>query len=90
VLGRERFGYDEKTQILEGEQTGTRYARGDRMRLRLAEANALTGALKFEPEDGGGAPIEHRGRPAAFKKQGGHIAGKRGRPSNIRHQGRKK
>jgi ribonuclease R len=90
VLGAERFHYDEKTQTLAGEQTGTRFAKGDRMRLRLAEANPLTGALKFEPEEGGGAPIEHRGRPGGPKKPGGHLAGKRGRPTNIRHQGRKK
>jgi ribonuclease R len=90
VLGPERFHYDEKTQILEGEQTGTRYARGDLLRLRLAESNPLTGALKFEPKEGGGAPIERRGRPLPLKKRGEHMAGKRGRPSNVRHQGRRK
>jgi ribonuclease R len=90
VLGAERFGYDEKAQVLEGEQTGTRFARGDQLRLRLAEANPLTGALKFEPEEGGGASIERRGRPLALKKRGEHLAGRRGRPANIRHQGRRK
>jgi len=62
---------------------------GDRVRLRLAEANPLTGALKFEPEEGAGA-IEPRGRPLPLKKKGGHVVGKRGRPGNIRHQGRRK
>jgi ribonuclease R len=90
TLGAERFHYDEKTQVLEGEQTGTRYAMGDRLRLKLAEANPLTGALKFELEEGGSAPIEPRGRPLADKRRGGHLVGRRGRPANIRHQGRRK
>jgi len=90
TLGSERFQYEEKAQVLEGEQTGTRYAIGDRLRLRLAEANPLTGALKFELEEGASAPVEPRGRPRPLKKRGKHLVGKRGRPANIRHQGRKK
>ncbi len=91
TLGAERFHYDDKTQVLEGEQSGTRYAVGDRLRLKLAEANPLTGALKFEPEDGVGAHIERRGRPLpAAKRKGAHPVGRRGRPGNIRHQGRRK
>jgi ribonuclease R len=90
VLGAERFGYDEKAQVLVGEQTGTQFKIGDRLRLRLAEANPLTGALKFEPEHGGGSAVEARGRPEGPRRQGKHIAGARGRPGNIRHQGRKK
>jgi ribonuclease R len=90
TLGAERFHYDEKTQMLEGEQSGTRYAMGDRLRLRLAEANALTGALKFEPEDSAGAAIEPRGQRLAVRRKGGHLVGRRGRPANIRHQGRKR
>ena len=68
-------------------------------------AAALTGALKFEVPDSDGAGIEPRGNRAPEKKrthqnkgpkkgQGAprqsHPAGKRGRPGNIRHQGRKK
>ena len=90
TLGSERFHYEEKAQVLEGEQSGTRYAIGDRLRLRLAEADPLTGALKFELEQGGSAPVEPRGRPMPPKKRGKHMVGKRGRPGNIRHQGRKK
>ena len=95
TLGRERFDYDEGARVLEGDQTGTRYAIGDRLRLKLAEANPLTGALKFELEEGGSAAIEPRGtRPPfkdkALKHKGKHVPGKRGRPGNIRHQGRKK
>ena len=90
VLGAERFFHDEKAQVLEGEQTGTRYALGDRLRLRLAEANPLTGALKFEPEESAGGHIEPRGRRLPLKKKGDHLAGRRGRPGNIRHQGRRR
>jgi ribonuclease R len=89
TLGDERFHYDDEAEVLEGEQTGTRYARGDRLRLRLAEANPLTGALKFELEEGG-SKVEPRGKPLPLKKRGKHMVGQRGRPGNIRHQGRKK
>jgi ribonuclease R len=89
TLGRERFGYDQKAQVLAGEDSGTRYAVGDRLRLRLAEANPLTGALKFELEQGGSA-IEPRGRPLPLMRKGQHLTGRRGRPGNIRHQGRGK
>ncbi len=98
TLGDERFSFDEKAQVLEGEQTGTTYSVGQILRLRLAEANPLTGSLKYELEVGGGR-IEPRGRPqggkpikhkGTFRKQGGHTVGQRGRPANIRHQGRKK
>ncbi|MBV1916896.1 MAG: S1 RNA-binding domain-containing protein, partial [Sphingomonadaceae bacterium] len=90
TLGAERFDYDEKAQVLEGQQTGTRYGVGDRLRLRLAEANPLTGALKFELEEGGSSRVERRGTPPQLRHKGKHLAGKRGLPSNIRHRGRKK
>ena len=95
TLGREYFRYDEAAQKLVGENSGTTYATGDRLKLKLAEANALTGALKFEVPDADGAPVETRGtRPPPRKKQGGprqkHPEGPRGRPRNIRHQGRGK
>ncbi len=90
TLGSERFDYDEKALVLEGQQSGTTYSIGQRLRLRLAEANPLTGALKFELEEGGSAPVEPRGGPVPLKKRGKHMVGNRGRPANIRHQGRKK
>ncbi|WFL77060.1 VacB/RNase II family 3'-5' exoribonuclease [Altererythrobacter arenosus] len=99
TLGREHFRYDEAAQALIGEDSGTRYASGDRLQLKLAEANALTGALKFEVPDSDGDPIERRGnrpppRRGPVKNPGAprqkHVQGKRGRPKNIRHQGRGK
>ncbi|MBO9519520.1 MAG: ribonuclease R [Porphyrobacter sp.] len=90
-LGREYFRYDEGARALIGEDTGTRFAVGDMVDLRLGEANPLTGALKFERIDGeGGQRIEPRGARPESKKKGHfkHPTGKRGRPGNIRHQGR--
>ena len=94
-LGREYFRYDEGAHTLTGEDTGLQYAVGDRLPLRLAEANPLTGALKFEVPDADGKAIEPRGarterRPSRPRKdgKGKHAVNKRGRPGNIRHQGR--
>ncbi|MXO73810.1 VacB/RNase II family 3'-5' exoribonuclease [Altererythrobacter aerius] len=93
TLGQEYFSYDEGAQRLVGGDSGTTYAPGDRLELRLAEANPLTGALKFELPGGEGR-IEPRGaRPAPkvrAKPASGPMQGKRGRPGNIRHQGRKR
>ena len=90
TLGGEYFHHDEASQTLTGESSGTRYAVGDRLPLKLAEANPLTGALKFETLDGEGAPIEPRGTRPPPRKKGKFMVGKRGRPGNIRHQGRKR
>jgi ribonuclease R len=100
TLGREYFRYDEAGQTLVGESSGTSYSTGDRLELKLAEANALTGALKFEvPGSEGG--IEPRGHRAQLRDKKppwkgkssprqSHDQGKRGRPGNIRHQGKGK
>ena len=88
TLGSDYFLYDEKAQALVGEKSGERYAVGDRLRLRLAEANAITGAMKFELEESDGEPVEPRGNKPPLKKRGKHLVGKRGRPANIRHQGK--
>ncbi len=63
TLGDERFTYDEASRVLEGIETGTRYTVGQRLDLRLAEANPITGALRFElPLGEGQAPSKRRGR----------------------------
>ncbi|MEO0033310.1 MAG: hypothetical protein RIS94_3068 [Pseudomonadota bacterium] len=94
TLGAERFGYDEKAQRLIGEQSGEEFAMGMILKLRLAEANPLTGALKFEPADvaEGVQRIERRGGRMDHKPKhkGKFLAGKRGRPGNVRHQGKKR
>jgi ribonuclease R len=99
TLGGEYFRHDEAAQALVGESSGTTYAAGDRLKLRLGEANPLTGALKFVLPDADARAIEPRGtRPddrkrgsgGPPKKAGKFMVGQRGRPGNIRHQGRKK
>jgi ribonuclease R len=89
TLGREHFRYEEGAQRLVGDDSGTTYAPGDRIELRLGEANPLTGALKFELPDGGGR-VEPRGNRPEPRRTGKPPMGKRGRPGNIRHQGRKR
>ena len=89
TLGNEYFTHDEGAQKLVGEKSGDSYAVGQMLELRLAEANPLTGALKFELPEGGGAPVERRGSRPQHKK-GKFMRGKRGRPGNIRHQGKRR
>jgi ribonuclease R len=63
TLGDERFVYDDDRRILEGIETGTRYQSGMRLDLRLAEANPITGALRFElPHGEARPPVDRRDR----------------------------
>ncbi|WP_242149280.1 ribonuclease R family protein [Sphingomonas sp. BAUL-RG-20F-R05-02] len=81
-IGREYFRYDEAGRRLVGEETGTEYASGMRLQLRLAESNPVSGALRFEMVEGGGRPAPEPRQTRVIKK--------RGRPANIRHQGKKR
>jgi len=84
TLGQEYFRYDEAARQLVGEQSGDVYRVGQKLTLRLAEANPVSGSLRFElPEGsygGGGRQRSDRTRPAQ----------RRGRPANIRHSGRRR
>jgi ribonuclease R len=81
TLGDEYFRYDEASQSLIGEESGETYAHGRRLTLRLVEANPVSGGLRFElPEAKGAARARPERRPQ----------GRRGRPANIRHQGRRR
>jgi ribonuclease R len=98
TLGREYFRWDEANQALIGEDSGTVFRSGQRLDLRLVDANPLTGSLAFalpNAEDGNGAPAGRTGRTRAAAgggKSGGPGGrfgkGRRGRPANIRHQSR--
>ncbi|OQW45681.1 MAG: ribonuclease R [Proteobacteria bacterium SG_bin6] len=77
-LGREYFRYDEAARALIGEETGTRYESGQKLELRLVEANPVSGALRFELVEGGAPPPRAR------------IVKRRGRPANICHQRRRR
>jgi ribonuclease R len=83
-LGREYFRYDEAAKALIGEESGDIYRIGQRLTLRLAEANPVTGSLRFELPEGsyGGPGPQRRDRTRSTQK--------RGRPANIRHQSRRR
>jgi ribonuclease R len=94
TLGTEYFRYDEASQTLRGEDTDTAFASGNRLKLRLVEANPVSGGLRFElPE----ASDNYAARPSRGPRRDGRreekgkgkgAQGRRGRPSNIRHKGR--
>jgi len=87
-LGGEYFRFDEAARRLIGEHSGEEYAQGQRLELRLAEANPVSGALRFELPEGryGGAM---RDRPERGAKPP-RVLKRRGRPGNLRHQNRRK
>jgi ribonuclease R len=81
-LGSEFFRHEESRQMLIGERTGESFGLGDRLRVKLVEADAATGGLLFELVDvlerverhalprGGGRPrrpVAH-GKPARDKR----------------------
>ena len=80
-LGSEYFRFDEGARTLTGEASGDVYTLGQRLPLRLADSNPVSGALRFELPDGKGAGTT-AGPPRVLKR--------RGRPANIRHQGRRR
>ncbi len=92
TLGVERFDYDEQKQQLEGMDTGITYNIGQKLDLRLVEANAATGSLLFELAEGAnhmtGRHEPRRGGKGPGGKSKPHRKGKRGRPANIKHRGR--
>ncbi|MGY2732706.1 RNB domain-containing ribonuclease [Sphingomonas sp. UYP23] len=83
-IGGEYFRFDEASRTLIGDQSGTVYASGQKLQLRLAEANPVSGALRFEMVEGRGARVESDDRRPK------RVIKHRGRPTNIRHQGKKR
>jgi ribonuclease R len=81
-LGLEYFRYDEAAKALVGDESGETYRIGQRLTLRLAEANPVSGSLRFELPEGsyGGAQRAPQRRDRT----------RRGRPPNIRHNNRKR
>jgi ribonuclease R len=94
TLGSEYFRYDEASQTLVGEETRQTFEHGQRLKLRLAEANPVSGGLRFELPDSAssGAPQRRRVQRDGKRSEGKpkHMQGKRGRPGNIRHKGGKR
>jgi ribonuclease R len=92
TLGTEYFRYDEPSQTLVGEESGIAFAPGQRLKLRLAEANPVSGGLRFElPDSPPGAGERRAPRRGGSGTRGEPRArqGRRGRPPNIRHRGRR-
>ena len=91
-LGGEYFHYDEAGRRLIGESSGDVYALGQRLRLKLADANPVSGALRFDlPGGGGGGYAPSPGRnDRGGKAKAPRVLKRRGRPGNLRHQNRKK
>jgi ribonuclease R len=88
TIGQEYFRYDEKSQQLVGEDTGTTYRLGQKLRLRIAEADPVSGSLRFEvPVDGEG---QSGTRVLPERRDRVRGSSRRGRPPNIRHQSRRR
>jgi ribonuclease R len=85
-LGGEYFRFEEAARRLVGEHSGEVYALGQRLDLRLAEANPVSGALRFELPEGRYAPPEREER----RRSGPRVIKRRGRPGNIRHDGKRR
>jgi ribonuclease R len=83
-LGQEYFRYDEAAKALVGDESGETYRVGQRLTLRLAEANPVSGSLRFELPEG-----SYGGRAAPQRRDRIRSSG-RGRPANIRHSNRRR
>jgi ribonuclease R len=83
TLGTERFVFDDTARVLEGLETGTRYNVGQRLDLRLVEANPITGALRFELPFGEGE-FSDTPRPRTDRVRIGRRAGQARIPRGIR------
>ncbi|MDK2760967.1 MAG: VacB/RNase II family 3'-5' exoribonuclease [Sphingopyxis sp.] len=94
TLGSERFYYDEAARTLDSEHGRVSYTTGQRIELRLVDANSISGALRFErpdaPEGGFRNRPPRRDGVKGRDKAGKHMVGKRGRPANIKHKGRRR
>jgi ribonuclease R len=89
TLGSDYYRYEESSQSLVGDESGERFSPGQRLKLRLVEANPVSGGLRFELADGGFAPARSRSGPRRDgRRDEKRPQGRRGRPSNIRHRGR--
>jgi len=79
TLGAEYFVFNEDARTLEGSASGTRYAAGQMLDLRLAEANPITGALRFELPLG-----EGEAAPRTDRVRTGRRAGQSRIPTGVR------
>ncbi|WP_152998669.1 ribonuclease R family protein [Sphingopyxis sp. H115] len=98
TLGSERFFYDEAARSLDSEHGRVSYTVGQRIELRLMDANPISGALRFELPDAPEGGFRNRpprrdgvkAKGSMKDKAGKHMVGKRGRPANIKHKGKRR
>jgi ribonuclease R len=92
TLGSDYYRYEEASQSLVGDDSGERFSSGMRLKLRLVEANPVSGGLRFELPDSGYSAAPNRRGPRRDGRRGVEDGprqqGRRGRPGNIRHRGR--
>ena len=88
ILGNEYFRFDEAARALIGEETGETYRQGQLIDLKLAEANPASGALRFQLAEGAFGGGERRSGLRGDRTL--PRGPRRGRPANIRHQGKKR
>ncbi len=80
ALGAERFRFDEAGRYLEGAESGTRFVQGQRLDLRLEDADPATGGLRFSLPG-----VESAARPGPrFRREGRGGARPGGPPPGVR------
>jgi ribonuclease R len=89
TLGTDYFRYNEASQTLVGDESDVTFALGQRLQLRLAEANPVSGGLRFALPDVPAGSASQRGAPRGSGDPKRRLQGRRGRPPNIRHRGRR-
>ncbi|QNM83740.1 ribonuclease R [Sphingomonas sabuli] len=88
TIGDEYFRYDEKSQQLVGEDSGTSFRQGQKIRLKIVESNPVTGGLRFALPDGERPERQPDDRHDRMRRP--KPLHKRGRPANIRHKGKRR
>ncbi|QQS13099.1 MAG: ribonuclease R [Rhodospirillales bacterium] len=89
TLGAEYFNHDEPGQALVGSRTGTTFRLGEKVRVRVREADVATGGLLFElMEVIGGDQPQRPQRPDARPER--RFPGKPARPKLPRRGGQKR
>ncbi|MEO7603127.1 MAG: ribonuclease R [Sphingomicrobium sp.] len=83
-LGTEYFRFDEAAKTLVGDDSGDTFRIGQRLELRLADANPVSGSLRFELPEGSYGGGDKGSRRDRVRKP--PAKGRRGRPPNIRHR----
>lgn len=95
-LGSEFFRHEESRQMLVGERTGESFGLGDRLRVKLVEADAATGGLLFELVDvierveRHALPRGSHGPRAGDRRQGPRRPVARGGPARDKRSRRRK